>query len=101
MVAGSGRIRVTFQVDADGLLSVSAREATTGVEAAIAGNPSYGLDDGQITRMLRDSFDHAKEDVHLRALKDQQVERGLMLDGTEAAVPESAEPPAAAQASRL
>src|SRR5258708_5856498 len=91
MVAGSARIRVTFQVDADGLLSVSAREATTGVEAAIAVKPSYGLDDGQITRMLRDSFDHAKEDVHLRALKEQQVEGGRMLEATEAALREDAD----------
>ena len=91
MVAGSARIRVTFQVDADGLLSVSAREATSGVEAAIAVKPSYGLDDGQITRMLRDSFDHAKEDVHLRALKEQQVEGGRMLEATEAALREDAD----------
>ncbi|HZE10595.1 MAG TPA: Fe-S protein assembly chaperone HscA [Burkholderiales bacterium] len=91
MVAGAARIRVTFQVDADGLLSVSAREATTGVEAAIAVKPSYGLDDEQITRMLRDSFDHAKEDVHLRALKEQQVEGGRMLEATEAALHEDAD----------
>src|SRR6267143_990601 len=91
MVAGSARIRVTFQVDADGLLSVSAREATTGVEAAIAVKPSYGLDDEQITRLLRDSFDHAKEDVHLRALKEQQVEGARMLEATEAALREDAD----------
>ncbi len=91
MVAGAARIRVTFQVDADGLLSVSAREATTGVEAAIAVKPSYGLDDEQITQMLRDSFDHAKEDVHLRALKEQQVEGGRILEATEAALREDAD----------
>lgn len=88
MVAGAARIRVTFQVDADGLLSVSARESSTGVEAAIAVKPSYGLTDEQITQMLRDSFDHAKEDVHLRALKEQQVEGGRMLEATEAALRE-------------
>jgi len=88
MVAGAARIRVTFQVDADGLLSVAAREATTGVEAAIAVKPSYGLTDEQITQMLKDSFDHAKEDVHLRALKEQQVEGGRMLEATEAALRE-------------
>jgi len=75
-------------VDADGLLSVSARESTTGVEAAIAVKPSYGLSDEQITQMLRDSFDHAKEDVHLRALKEQQVEGGRMIEATEAALRE-------------
>jgi len=91
MVAGAARIRVTFQVDADGLLSVSAREATTGVEAAIAVKPSYGLTDEQITQMLRDSFDHAKEDVHLRALKEQQVEGARMLEATEAALREDAD----------
>jgi molecular chaperone HscA len=88
MVAGAARIRVTFQVDADGLLSVSARESTTGVEAAIAVKPSYGLTDEQITQMLRDSFDHAKDDVHVRALKEQQVEGERMLEATEAALRE-------------
>ena len=88
MVAGAARIRVTFQVDADGLLAVSAREASTGVEAAIAVKPSYGLSDEQITQMLRDSFEHAREDVRQRALKEQQVEGGRMLEATEAALHE-------------
>ena len=91
MVAGAARIRVTFQVDADGLLSVSAREATTGVEAAIAVKPSYGLTDEQITQMLRDSFEHARDDVHLRALKEQQVEGRRMLDATQGALREDAD----------
>src|SRR6266566_1053246 len=91
MVAGAARIQVTFQVDADGLLSVSARESATGVEAAVAVKPSYGLTDEQITQMLRDSFDHAREDVHLRALKEQQVEGGRMLEATEAALREDAD----------
>ncbi|MGB7542578.1 MAG: Fe-S protein assembly chaperone HscA [Burkholderiales bacterium] len=88
MVAGAARIRVTFQVDADGLLAVSARESTTGVEAAIAVKPSYGLTDEQITQMLKDSFEHAREDVHLRALKEYQVEGERMIEATEAALRE-------------
>src|SRR5438270_12045 len=91
MVAGAARIRVTFQVDADGLLSVSACEATTGVEAAIAVKPSYGLTDEQVTQMLRDSFDHAKDDVHVRALREQRVEGERMLEATEAALREDAD----------
>jgi molecular chaperone HscA len=88
MAAGAARIRVTFQVDADGLLSVSARESTTGVEASIAVKPSYGLSDEQITQMLRDSFDHAREDVHLRALTEQRVEGRRMLEAVENALHE-------------
>ena len=91
MVAGAGRIRVAFQVDADGLLSVAAREMSTGVEAAIVVKPSYGLTDEQITQMLKDSFEHAKDDVHLRALKEQQVEGERMLEASEAALREDAD----------
>ncbi|MGC2520183.1 MAG: Fe-S protein assembly chaperone HscA [Burkholderiales bacterium] len=91
MVAGAARIRVTFQVDADGLLAVSARESTTGVEAAIAVKPSYGLTDEQITQMLKDSFEHAREDVHLRALKEYQVEGERMIEATEAALREDSD----------
>ena len=86
MVAGAARIRVTYQVDADGLLSVSAREASSGVEAAIAVKPSYGLADSDITRMLKDSFEHARDDVHLRALREQQVEGERMLEAVNAAL---------------
>jgi len=85
MVAGAARIRVTFQVDADGLLSVAARELSSGVEAAVVVKPSYGLSDEQITQMLKDSFDHAKEDVHLRALRENQVEGERMLEAIGAA----------------
>ena len=92
MVAGAARIRVTFQVDADGLLAVSARESTTGVQAAIAVKPSYGLTDAQITQMLRESLDHARDDVQLRVLKEQQqVEGERMLDAVENALREDAD----------
>ena len=74
MVAGAARIRLTFQVDADGLLSVSAREQISGVEAAISVKPSYGLSDDEITNMLLASRDHANDDKLARALKEQQVE---------------------------
>ena len=88
MVAGAARILVSFQVDADGLLAVSAREMSTGIEASVAVKPSYGLADEDITRMLRDSFDHAKDDVHVRALREQQVEGRRLLEATEAALAE-------------
>lgn len=86
MVAGAARIRVTFQVDADGLLSVSAEEKTSGVKAEITVKPSYGLRDDEIARMLRESFDRAGDDIKARALKEQQVEGEQMLDAIAAAL---------------
>lgn len=74
MPAGAARVRVTFQVDADGLLSVSAREKSSGVEASVAVKPSYGLTEADIERMLRDSVEHAREDAQARALAEARVE---------------------------
>ena len=86
MVAGAARIRLTFQVDADGLLSVSAREQVSGVEAAITVKPSYGLTDDQITSMLSASHDFAGHDKQARALAEQHVEARSILDAVEAAL---------------
>ncbi|HET9122970.1 MAG TPA: Fe-S protein assembly chaperone HscA [Acidiferrobacteraceae bacterium] len=80
MVAGAPRIRVTFQVDADGLLSVSARELGSGVESQIVVKPSYGLEDQEIERMLRESFEFAETDMRLRSLREQEVEAGRTLE---------------------
>ncbi len=80
MVAGAARIRVTFQVDADGLLNVSAREMSSGIEAAITVKPSYGLSDAEITRMLQDSAQHAQGDMLARALREQQTEAEQLLE---------------------
>jgi molecular chaperone HscA len=88
MVAGAARIRVTFQVDADGLLSVSAREQSTGVEASIQVKPSYGLADDDITRMLKDAFTHAKDDMYARALNEQIVDAQGLIAATRAAMDE-------------
>jgi molecular chaperone HscA len=86
MVAGSARIRVTFQVDADGLLSVSARETGSGTEASIEVKPSYGLNNEEITRMLQDSSRHARDDMLARALREQQTEAGQLLEAVENAL---------------
>ena len=86
MAAGAARIRVTFQVDADGLLHVSAKENTSGVEASVAVKPSYGLADADIERMLRDSFEHAKEDMHARALSEYRVDGQRLLEATRSAL---------------
>ncbi len=86
MAAGAARIRVTFQVDADGLLSVTAREQTTGVESSIQVKPSYGLSDNEIEQMLRDSMDHARDDMDARNLREQQVEAERVLEALEVAL---------------
>jgi molecular chaperone HscA len=88
MVAGAARIRVTFQVDADGLLAVSAREQSTGVEASVVVKPSYGLADDDITRMLKDAFTHAKDDMYARALNEQIVDANGLIAATRAAMQE-------------
>ena len=88
MVAGAARIRVTFQVDADGLLSVSAREQSSGVEASVQVKPSYGLGDEDITRMLKDAFTHAKDDMYARALNEQIVDAQSLIAATRAAMAE-------------
>jgi molecular chaperone HscA len=86
LAAGAARIRVSFDVDADGLLSVSAREQTTGVEASVAVKPSYGLTDGEIARMLQDSFAHAADDANARALAETRVEAERMVAASERAL---------------
>ncbi len=86
MAAGAARIRVTFQVDADGLLSVSAREQASGVEAAVTVKPSYGLADAQIAQMLQAGFAHAEQDMAARKLREARVEAERMVLATRAAL---------------
>lgn len=88
MAAGAARIEVTFQVDADGLLAVSARETESGVAASVTVKPSYGLSDEQITTMLQSAFEAAGEDMDLRALREQQVEADRLIEAISSALAE-------------
>ena len=89
MVAGAARIRVTFQVDADGLLSVTAREMGTGIESHIAVKPSYGLTDDEVAGMLRDSYAHAQDDMSARNLAEARVDGQRLVEAAEAALAEN------------
>ncbi|RKP50293.1 Fe-S protein assembly chaperone HscA [Pararobbsia silviterrae] len=91
MVAGAARIRVTYQVDADGLLSVAAREMHSGVEASIVVKPSYGLADDEVAKMLEAGFASASSDMQARALREEQVEADRILEATQAALAEDGE----------
>ncbi|HXA46579.1 MAG TPA: Fe-S protein assembly chaperone HscA [Burkholderiaceae bacterium] len=91
MAAGAARVRVTYQVDADGLLSVSARELRSGVEASIEVKPAYGLGDDQIAQMLQDSFKTADIDMKARALREEQVEAERIVLATQSALDADAE----------
>ena len=91
MVAGAARIRVTYQVDADGLMSVTAEETSSGVVAEIVVKPSYGLTDSEIESMLRASMEHARDDVKLRMHKEQQVEASRVIEALDTALANDAE----------
>ena len=84
--AGGAKIRVTFQVDADGLLTVAAKELTSGVESHIEVKPSYGLEESEIESMLRDSMSHAKKDLQARRLREAQVEADRLVESVDVAL---------------
>jgi molecular chaperone HscA len=86
MTAGAAHIRVTFKVDADGLLEVSAMEKSTGVESSITVKPSFGLEADEITNMLKDSMENAEQDMQVRMLKEQQVEASQVIESIQAAL---------------
>ena len=86
MAAGAAHIRVTFKVDADGLLEVTAMEKSTGVESSIVVKPSFGLEDSEITQMILDSMSNAKEDMSARMLKEQQVEAARVIESVQSAL---------------
>jgi len=91
MVAGAAHIRVTFQVDADGLLSVSAMESGSGVAASVEVKPSYGLEEQEILSMIKESFDHATDDKEVRALSEARVDASRMLDAIVSAMANNAD----------
>jgi molecular chaperone HscA len=101
MVAGAARIRVTFQVDADGLLSVTAREQGSGVEASVTVKPSYGLTDDEVSRMLSDSISLADHDAKMRMLREQQVDAQQLIESVVAALAADSDLLSAAQQTRI
>jgi molecular chaperone HscA len=101
MVAGAARVRVSFQVDADGLLSVTARELASGVEAAVSVRPSYGLTDEEVARMLADSIRNTGDDHRLRVLREQQVDGRRLVETTRAALAVDADLLDAAERGRI
>lgn len=101
MVAGAARIRVTFQVDADGLLSVSARELGSGVEASVTVKPSFGLSDEEISRMLSEGISKADDDAQMRMLREQQVDAQQLIESVIAALAADADLLSAAEQTRI
>lgn len=101
MVAGAARIRVTFQVDADGLLSVTARELASGVEASVTVKPSFGLSDDEISRMLSEGMSKAGEDAQIRMLREQQVDAQQLIESVMAALAADADLLSASEQTRI
>ena len=101
MVAGAARTRVTFQVDADGLLSVTAREQGSGVEASVTVKPSYGLSDEDVARMLAEGTAQASRDARRRMLREQQVDAMQLIESVESALASDADLLGAAEQTRI